>query len=169
MVPSTSPNPDKVTLIQLTTLIDAPIERCFDLSRSIDLHLLSTHKTEEKAVAGVTSGLINKGESVTWEAVHFGIRQRLTTEIIEMDKPHIFIDVMVNGAFKSMHHEHWFEATDDGTLMCDTFYYEVPYGIVGRLFDNLLLKAHMTRLLTERNEVIKKAAEGDLWKSLLTK
>ena len=167
MEPSTSPNPDKVTLIQLTTLINAPIERCFDLSRSIDLHLLSTQKTDEKALAGVTSGLINKGDSVTWEAVHFGIRQRLTTKIIEMDRPHIFIDSMQQGAFKSMNHEHWFEATTEGTLMCDVFYYDVPYGVAGRLFDKLLLKEHMTRLLTKRNDVIKKAAEGDLWKSLL--
>jgi len=158
MVPSTLPNPDKVTLIQLTTLIDAPIERCFDLSRSIDLHLLSTHKTEEKAVAGVTSGFINKGETVTWEAVHFGIRQQLTTKIIQMDYPTFFMDVMQKGAFKSMDHEHYFEATEAGTLMCDIFRYEVPYGLAGKLFDKLALKKHMTRLLEERNEVIKKAA-----------
>lgn len=59
--------------IELTTEINAPIEICFDLSRSIDLHQLSTAKTNEKAIKGVTAGLIGPDESVTWEAVHFAL------------------------------------------------------------------------------------------------
>jgi hypothetical protein len=54
-------------LIRLETVIRAPIERCFDLSRTIDLHMRSTEETQEIAVAGVTTGLIGLGEEVTWE------------------------------------------------------------------------------------------------------
>ena len=66
--------------IELTTIIDAPIERCFDLARSIDLHKLSTAGTDEEAIAGVMSGLIGKNEQVTWKAKHFGITQKLTSK-----------------------------------------------------------------------------------------
>jgi hypothetical protein len=59
--------------IELTTHINAPIGRVFDLSRSIDLHMESTKKTGEKAIAGKTSGLIELGETVIWRAKHFGI------------------------------------------------------------------------------------------------
>jgi hypothetical protein len=58
--------------IELHTEIDAPIERVFDLARSIDLHMLSTSHTNEKAIAGKTSGLIGLGEWVTWRAKHLG-------------------------------------------------------------------------------------------------
>ena len=95
--------------IILETPINAPIERCFDLSRSIDLHTDSMQHTGEKAIAGRTSGLIELGESVTWEAKHFGIRQTLTSKITEFDRPNYFVDEQVSGAFKSFRHEHHFE------------------------------------------------------------
>jgi len=47
-----------MAVIELSTLIRAPRERVFDLARSIDAHQDSTGGTEERAVAGVTKGLI---------------------------------------------------------------------------------------------------------------
>jgi hypothetical protein len=41
---------------KLTTVIRAPVEVCFDLSRSIDLHIISTEHTGEQAISGVTTG-----------------------------------------------------------------------------------------------------------------
>ncbi len=140
--------------------IQANPSLCFDLARSIDLHEVSTHQTEEKAIDGVTSGLIGPGQSVTWRAKHFGIWQTLTSKITEFEPPNRFVDEMVEGAFAHFHHEHKFEATDDGTLMTDTFEYSVPYGVFGRLFDWLILKRYMTGLLTKRNEVIQAHAEN---------
>ena len=66
---------------EVETLVDAPLERCFDLSRDIDLHTRSLAHTAESAVAGRTSGLLDLGEDVTWEGHHFGIRQRFTSRI----------------------------------------------------------------------------------------
>lgn len=68
---------------------------------------------------------------------------------------------MVNGAFRHFRHEHLFETDNSGTLMTDIFEYSVPYGIVGRAFDKLVLKRYMTRLLIQRNAVIKAYAETD--------
>jgi ligand-binding SRPBCC domain-containing protein len=148
-----------MTTIKLTTSIKAPIEICFDLARSIDLHIESTKATNERAIAGRTSGLIEQGESVTWEATHFFIRQQLSTRIVEMRRPHYFKDVMISGAFRSMEHEHFFESNGDHILMTDIFRYEVPYGIAGKIFDYFILKRYMTNLLLTRNELIKKAAK----------
>jgi ligand-binding SRPBCC domain-containing protein len=131
-----------VTVIHITTIIHAPIEACFDLSRSIDLHVESTQQTNEKAIDGRTSGLIEEGEFVTWEATHFFIRQKLSTRIVEMKKPTYFKDVMIKGAFKSMEHEHHFKVLNDGTEMVDRFYYQVPFGFIGRIFDYFILKVH---------------------------
>src|SRR5579872_4582748 len=141
--------------IELTTIINAPVEKAFDLARSIDVHTESTKQTGEKAIAGRTSGLIELGESVTWLAKHFGIWQTLTSKITEFDRPNFFVDEMVKGAFKSFRHEHHFSRADDGTLMKDIFVFESPFGILGRIFNWLILTNYMTKLLEERNRVIK--------------
>lgn len=147
-------------VIELSTVIEAPIQVCFDLSRNINLHMESTKHTGEKAIAGKTSGLIELGESVTWRAKHFGVWQNLTSKITEFKSPDYFTDEMVTGAFKSFRHEHLFFAIDDQTVMKDIFAFESPAGWVGRLANILFLGRYMERLLAERNRVIKLTAEA---------
>jgi ligand-binding SRPBCC domain-containing protein len=148
--------------IELTTLIAAPIETVFDLARSIDAHAASQASHGERAVAGRTSGLIEEGEEVTWEAVHLGLRQRLTSRIVAMRRPTYFRDSMLHGAFKRMDHDHFFESTPTGTVMKDVFDYAAPLGLLGRFADRLFLERYMRRLLEERNQVLKQQAESRL-------
>lgn len=155
--------------IELTTLIKANREIVFDLSRSIDLHKISTQHTNEEAVAGKTNGLIQLGESVTWRAKHFGVYQRLTSKITEFSSPEYFVDEMVSGAFKCFRHEHKFQQGDsvEETIMVDVFDYESPFGLLGRLADKLFLEEYMTNLLELRNQTIKEFAESGDWKEVL--
>jgi ligand-binding SRPBCC domain-containing protein len=146
--------------IEITTEVAAPLERVFDLARDIDVHQQSQTKHQERAVAGRTSGLIEEGEEVTWEAVHFGVRQKLTSRITVMRRPAHFRDVMVRGAFKRFEHDHYFTSLPGNrTLMRDVFDYTSPLGWLGRLADILFLQRYMARLLLERNLVIKRLAE----------
>lgn len=153
--------------IELITEIKAPIEICFDLSRSIDLHKISTAHTGEQAVAGRTSGLINLNETVTWRATHFGIRQKLTSKITAFDRPYYFIDEQIKGIFKSIVHEHTFENAGDIVIMGDVFKFESPLGILGRIFNEIVLSNYLKRLLAGRNQIIKEFAETGKWKELL--
>ena len=150
-----------MTQIELSTRINAPIGRCFDLARNIDLHMESTKHTGEHAIAGRTSGLIEPGETVTWRARHFGIRQTLTSKITDFGRPNFFADELVKGAFKSFRHEHRFHVQNGQTVMKDVFAFESPLGILGRLVNWLVLKKYMTELLIKRNEVIKAVAESN--------
>ncbi|TPE42802.1 SRPBCC family protein [Pontibacter mangrovi] len=155
-------------IIHIETSIRARVEVCFDLSRSIDLHVISTKHTGERAIASVTSGLIGLGESVTWRARHFGLWQRLTSSITAYERPYYFADEMVAGALKRFKHEHHFRESGNGiTLMQDVFDYTSPFGTIGKVADMLFLKRYMTRLLVERNSVIKYYAESGKWQDLL--
>ena len=147
-------------VIVLRTRVAAPPSRCFDLARDVELHQRSTAASRERAVAGVTSGLLGLGDEVTWEATHFGIRQRLTSRISEFDPPHRFVDEMVRGAFARFRHEHQFLAVEGGTEMVDIFDYTSPLGPLGRLADGLFLRRYMTTLLRERNAYLKRTAES---------
>jgi ligand-binding SRPBCC domain-containing protein len=109
----------------------------------------------------VTTGLIGLGEEVTFEAVHFGIRQRLTSRITQFDRPHCFTDEMLRGAFRSLRHIHMFQSEGNGTLMQDTLTWTAPLGWLGKVADCLFLEAHMRKFLIERNANLKRIAESD--------
>jgi len=147
-------------VIRVETEIEAPPALCFDLARSIELHIASTGRTNERAIAGVTGGLIGAGQEVTWSARHFGVRQSLTSRITVFDPPHHFRDSMVRGAFARFDHDHHFEAHDGGTRMLDLFDYAAPLGLLGRLAERLVLDRYVRRLLVERARVIKTFAES---------
>ncbi len=146
--------------IYLETFINADIRKVFDLSRNIDFHQKSTAKTNEKAIAGKTSGLIELGETVTWRAKHLGFYQNLTTKITEMENPKMFTDIMIEGTFKSMKHQHIFKEKEGKTLMIDIFEFESPFGNLGKLFNKIFLKNYLKKFLIERNRMIKEIAES---------
>ncbi|ALC90742.1 cell division protein [Bacillus sp. FJAT-18017] len=149
-------------VIQHIEWINAPIEVCFDLARNVDIHIQTTSATKERAVGGITKGLLEFGDSVTWEAVHFGIKQRLTAKVTMMEKPQIFVDVMVKGAFASFEYTHQFVEEEGGTLMMDTFKYKSPFGVIGILADKLFLERYMKAFIENRAKVLKGIAESSV-------
>ena len=154
-------------IIELAIEIRAPIERVFDLSRSIDLHVRTTSRTGERAIGGVTTGLIGPEQEVTWLAWHFGVRQELTSQITAFARPHHFRDSMVRGAFRRFDHDHFFEQLGDATMLRDRFDFESPLGLLGRVADRLFLAPYLKAFLLERNERIKCVAESDEWSRFL--
>jgi ligand-binding SRPBCC domain-containing protein len=147
-------------ILTLETFLVAPLQRCFDAARDIDLHLKSFADTGETAVAGRTSGLIGPGEEVTWRGRHFGIVQHLTSKITAFDPPRHFQDTMLRGAFQSYVHDHYFEPREGGTLMKDVVAFRAPLGPLGRIAEALVLRRYLERLLIRRNAAIKAAVEG---------
>ena len=146
--------------IRLSTDIAAGPACCFDLARSVEAHLESTGATGERAVAGVTSGLLELGDEVTWRARHFGIVQEFTSRITAFDRPRHFRDQMVRGAFRRVVHDHHFEALPAGTRMVDVFDFAAPWGVLGRLAERWFLTAYLTRFLETRAAVLKRLAEA---------
>jgi ligand-binding SRPBCC domain-containing protein len=153
--------------IEEVTAIRAPRERCFDLARSVEVHLAGNVHWGEQAVAtgGVTSGLVGLGQRVTWRAKHFGVWQELTSEITAIERPGHFQDAMVRGAFRWMKHDHFFEESEGGlTKMRDVFCFAAPLGPLGWLAEWAVLRRCMRRLLRERTEAIREIAESEEWR-----
>jgi ligand-binding SRPBCC domain-containing protein len=148
-----------MTTIHLSTKIKAPIQTVFDVSRNIDIHQQSASKSNEVAIAGVTSGLINLNETVTWRGKHFGFYLTHKSRITVMDLYNYFVDEMEEGKFKTFKHQHFFEEINDITTMTDVLQYETPFGVFGKLFDVLFLKKHLTQFLLERNKILKAVTE----------
>ncbi len=118
--------------------------------------MASTDWTGERAVAGVTSGLIGADEEVTWKGRHFGVLigpARATSRITAHDRPRHFQDCMVRAvAFRSFCHDHFFEVRDGATLMKDVMVFRRRSECWEWLLERLVLKRHMLGLLTRRNQ-----------------
>ncbi len=153
--------------LRFSTPVSAPLERVFDLARSVDAHLASSDPTAERVVDGREAGLLEMGETITWEGVHFGIRQRLCVQIVSLQRPDFFRDTMTEGAFSTFTHAHYFQFENRVTVMRDVLDYEVPFGAAGKLFDRLLLSRHLRRFMESRNRFLKETAESDRWKHYL--
>ena len=147
------------TLI-IETFIAASPERVFDLARDVGAHVLTARFTGERAIApGKTSGLLEHGDLVVFEAVHLGVRQRLSARIVELERPRRFADEQVSGVFKRLRHVHEFEPRSGGTLMRDTLEWSSPFGILGRIADRLLVERHLRWFLVEKQRALKSLAE----------
>jgi len=147
-------------VIRIETRIAATPERCFDLARDVDLHQRSAAASSERAIAGVTSGKMGLGDTVTWRATHFGVPLRLSSRITEFDPPRRFVDEMVEGPLRRLRHVHAFEAIPGGTLMVDVFDYASPLGILGAVADALVLRRYLQHFLERRNAFLKRVAEA---------
>ncbi|GAA1362466.1 hypothetical protein GCM10009596_22020 [Arthrobacter rhombi] len=134
-----------------TTRSTMPRDELFDLARDIDAHTASLAHSRERAVAGVTHGLIQVGQEVTWRAWHFGLPLRMTSRITQMDAPHRFVDEQVKGPFASFRHVHDFDSAAGVTTMTDHVDFTAPFGPVGRLVEKMILARYLQRLIETRN------------------
>src|SRR5260221_2401614 len=128
--------------------------------RDVEAHTRTTGSSNERAVGGKTTGLLGEGDEVTWEARHFGRTQRLTARVTQYERPRLFVDERVRGAFATFTHRHEFRPTAEGTLMVDDFRYRSPLGPLGWLADRLFLERYMRGFLRERARGLKELAEG---------
>lgn len=143
--------------IHLETYVAAPVELCFDLNLNVQAHEASGHG---RAVGGVTRGQLRLGDTVTWEAVHFGVRQQLTSKIVACERPRMFVDEMQRGAFARWRHTHRFFESGGGALVIDDVDYASPLGPLGKLADALYLERYMTQFLIRHNAQFKRMAEA---------
>ncbi len=147
-----------VSSFTVVTRARVPVERLFDQSLSIDAHVESMARSGERAVGGVTSGLIRLGETVTWSARHFGWRFRMTSKITALEHPRRFVDEQVRGPFRTFRHEHLFEVQGEETVMTDILTIASP--VFGRLAERWVLVPYLQRLIRQRNDVLVRAAES---------
>ena len=146
--------------IRLETVIAAPIGDCFDLSLSVDGHTASMSASAERAIRGVTSGVMRLGDTVTWQARHLGITFRMTVAITNYQYPSRFVDEQQRGPFRRWRHEHRFAALADGeTQMIDLVEFQSPLGPLGFVADRLALDHYLPHLLRQRNAWLKTTLE----------
>lgn len=144
----------------LERIVPAPVERVFALSLDVGVHVESMSAHDERIVDGTGSGRMGEGDTVTWDARHFGIRFRMTSVVYDVDEPHAFSDRQLRGPFAEFRHRHTFEPVAAGTLLRDEIVFRSPFGALGRLVDATIMRRHLIRLIEQRNDTLTALAAG---------
>lgn len=145
-------------------VIQAPIERCFLLSTSIEV---VAQTLAMRPVEGKTSGMIVAGDQLLWRGWKFGLPQMHETLITGFDSPVYFQDTMGRGRFKTFQHDHRFTEIDEGTLLEDELRFSMPFGVLGDAVARLIMVPHIEGLLRRRFALLKRLAEGEGWREYI--
>jgi len=77
------------------------------------------------------------------------------TEITQVKEQKYFIDNQIKGPYKIWHHEHHFKEIENGTEMRDILYYEMPYGILGKLIHKIFIRKRVKKIFNYRYKKLK--------------
>ena len=154
--------------IRQEIVVNAPCQRCFDLTRSIDFHVASSREIDARAEGGRCTGLSGAGDYTVWSARFFGVRSSMVTEIGDFKNGVGFRDRMTTGLLRQFEHTYRFAPLAGGACaMSDELIMEAPFLFLGRIVERVYLGPRMRHLVGLRLEAIKRAAESDQWRQYL--
>ena len=76
------------------------------------------------------------------------------TYIEAFEPPYYFTDVQLAGPYRYWHHTHEFFAVNDGTLVVDSVDYELPFGLLGTVAQELFVRRYLERIFDYRRECL---------------
>lgn len=83
-----------------------------------------------------------------------GIKTTWVTEITHVKQNSYFVDEQRIGPYKMWHHQHFLEATENGTLMTDIISYQPPLGVLGNLANTLFIRRKLESIFDYRFKVL---------------
>ncbi|MBP1841014.1 SRPBCC family protein [Formosa algae] len=83
-----------------------------------------------------------------------GIKTTWVTEITHVKDRHYFVDEQRVGPYNIWHHQHFLEATPNGTLMKDIVTYQPPFGILGNIANGIMIEKKLEEIFEYRHVVL---------------
>lgn len=157
-------------ILRDTQLVHAPIDRCFQLSCSLEL----VHdELGMVAVSDKKDGLVEGGDIIRWEGWQLGLKHFHVSHISGFQEPVFMQDTMLDGRFKAFQHDHHFREVPGGvngrpsTQLEDELRFSLPFGALGSLVARYIMVPHIRKLLRSRFLRIQRIAEGSDWQRYL--
>jgi ligand-binding SRPBCC domain-containing protein len=154
--------------IHLTSFIQAPAERVFNLSRHLAIRKLALQKGREQILSSSSDSLVQKGETITLRARHLGRTREITARIVDISQPDWFTEEQVKGDLKSYRHECHFKPAENGTILIDMLEYEGPRDLLGSIISAFFLRSYFESMLRKKNDLVRQYAETEKWKAVLS-
>jgi ligand-binding SRPBCC domain-containing protein len=150
-------------IIRLTTWIDAPADRCFNLATSAEFHpILAKPFARTVPAGGIPNRELTTGDRLIWPGRYLGLQLRYTTRIDLMRPCDYFREVLDTGCFHQFEHDHHFTPLNDGTRMRDEIRFTIPAGLLGPMTAPLARRYLVSRI-NLRNAILREVAESGSW------
>ena len=81
-----------------------------------------------------------------------GIKTNWVTEITHVIPKEYFVDEQRFGPYSLWHHKHFLKEVEGGVLMEDIIDYKLPFGILGKWFQPILVKPKLEEIFSHRKE-----------------
>lgn len=144
--------------------INAPIERVFLLSTSVEL---VRQTLAMRPTGGRVTGFVVEGDTVEWRGWKFGLPTRHVSVISGYEAPVFFQDTQLRGRFAHFQHDHHLQWIDGQTLAYDKVRFSLPFGPLGKLVAKTVMVPHIAGLLAARFQLLKRIAESEEWRKYL--
>lgn len=146
---------DKTYTLSFAQHVPQPLAEVFDFfSRAENLEALTPPWLNFK-ILEVNPQPVQQGTLINYSLRVHGIPLRWTSEIVEWEPPHRFVDLQLRGPYKLWRHEHRFEARDGGTLIADTINLALPLGVLGEIAYKIKVKSDIEEIFAFRKEKIR--------------
>ena len=101
--------------------------------------------------------VMRAGATIDYQLSLFGLKFQWRTLIESFDPESRFVDVQVEGPYRSWRHTHEFSDAPGGTLILDHVEYEVPFGPLGEIARRLFVARQLRRIFDFRRAAIETA------------
>jgi ligand-binding SRPBCC domain-containing protein len=99
---------------------------------------------------------MHAGQLISYKVSPFPfVRMKWVTEIKNVEHKRFFTDDQKHGPFALWVHQHFFLEADNGVVMTDEISYAVPFGVLGRIANWMLVEKQITSIFKYRTERIK--------------
>lgn len=134
------------------------MEEAWDFfSAAKNLAVITPPELDFKILTDLDGSEIYKGMMIDYKVKPMlGIPVHWKTEICSVNKPFQFTDLQVKGPYKLWKHTHTFSETKNGVLMRDEVEYILPFGWLGRLVHQLVVKQKIEHIFKYRKSVLNK-------------
>lgn len=79
-----------------------------------------------------------------------GIKMHWVTEITHVKEMNYFVDEQRFGPYSFWHHQHFLKEVSNGVEMTDILHYQLPFGFIGKIVDQLFVKNKVSHIFNYR-------------------
>lgn len=138
--------------------IPAKMEEIWDfISSPLNLSKITPPHMGFKITSRSLSEKMYEGMIITYKVSPLpGFRTNWMTEITHIKELEYFVDEQRLGPYKIWHHEHFIEPIENGVLMRDLVTYVPPFGFLGSIANQLLIKNQIKKIFEFRKQAMNK-------------
>jgi ligand-binding SRPBCC domain-containing protein len=149
-----------MAVFETSLVIDGTIEQAFDF-------LIRPANHEKLSPPGVGLRFVNPpeefvlGTQFEFKIQSWGLVHSSKHEIIEFDRPDLFVEQQIQGPLKYWRHEHRFETNTEGkVVIIDIIDFAPPGGILGMMATESVLLENLEDGFYHRHQQLRKLLKG---------